>query len=201
MTSPRSESRSPSSRVAELSPTTYAGSALGFGHPTPGLPHGRVRSLPQQRKGPAAARSPCSSRTGSAATRTCGASSRPRSRTTTASCSSTTSGSRQVRPRRVRRARYSTLDGYAQDVLDVCHALDLHDVIFVGHSVSSMVGVLAANREPDRFARLVLVGPSPRYINDAPDYVGGFERATSRGCSRRWRRTTSGGRTSSRRRS
>jgi sigma-B regulation protein RsbQ len=74
-------------------------------------------------------------------------------------------------------ARYASLDGYAQDVLDVCHALDLRDVIFVGHSVSSMVGVLAANREPERFSRLVLVGPSPRYINDPPDYVGGFERA------------------------
>ena len=77
--------------------------------------------------------------------------------------------------------RYATLDGYAQDVLDVVHALDLHDVIFVGHSVSGMVGVLAANREPDRFARLVLVGPSPRYVNDAPDYVGGFERADIEG--------------------
>ena len=72
--------------------------------------------------------------------------------------------------------RYATLDGYAQDVLDVVHALDLHEVIFVGHSVSSMVGVLAANREPERFARLVLVGPSPRYINDPPGYVGGFDR-------------------------
>jgi sigma-B regulation protein RsbQ len=71
--------------------------------------------------------------------------------------------------------RYASLEGYAQDVLDIVHALDLHDLIFVGHSVSSMVGVLAANREPDRFARLVLVGPSPRYVNDAP-YVGGFER-------------------------
>jgi sigma-B regulation protein RsbQ len=77
--------------------------------------------------------------------------------------------------------RYSSLDGYAQDVLDVCHALDLENVIFVGHSVSGMVGVLAANREPERFARLVLIGPSPRYINDAPDYVGGFERADIEG--------------------
>jgi sigma-B regulation protein RsbQ len=71
--------------------------------------------------------------------------------------------------------RYATLDGYAQDVLDVCEALDLRDVIFVGHSVSSMVGVLAANREPDRFSRLIMVGPSPRYVNDV-GYVGGFER-------------------------
>src|SRR5215213_3413287 len=51
--------------------------------------------------------------------------------------------------------RYASLDGYAQDVLDICHALDLRDVVFVGHSVSAMVGVLAANREPDRFARLI----------------------------------------------
>lgn len=73
------------------------------------------------------------------------------------------------------RERYGSLDGYAQDVLDVIHALDLRDVTFVGHSVSSMIGVLAANREPDRFAQLVFIGPSPRYIND-DGYVGGFER-------------------------
>jgi sigma-B regulation protein RsbQ len=72
--------------------------------------------------------------------------------------------------------RYASLDGYAQDVLDVVHALDLHDVVLVAHSVSSMVAVLAANQEPERFDRLVLIGPSPRYINDPP-YVGGFERA------------------------
>jgi len=71
--------------------------------------------------------------------------------------------------------RYSALVGYAEDVLDVIHALDLTDVIFVGHSVSSMIGLLAANQEPDRFSRLIMVGPSPRYINDPP-YVGGFER-------------------------
>jgi sigma-B regulation protein RsbQ len=73
--------------------------------------------------------------------------------------------------------RYSTLDGYAGDILDILHEHDLWDVVFVGHSVSAMIGVLAANREPDRFARLVLIGPSPRYIN-APteDYVGGFGR-------------------------
>ena len=77
--------------------------------------------------------------------------------------------------------RYSALAGYAQDILDVCHALDLRDVIFVGHSVSSMIGVLAANREPELFDRLIMVGPSPRYINDAPDYVGGFDRADIEG--------------------
>ena len=71
--------------------------------------------------------------------------------------------------------RYATLEGYAQDVLDVVHALDLREVVFVGHSVSSMIGVLAANREPDRFEKLILIGPSPRYINDE-QYVGGFDR-------------------------
>jgi sigma-B regulation protein RsbQ len=72
--------------------------------------------------------------------------------------------------------RYATLDGFAQDILDIVHSLDLHDVIFVGHSVSSIIGVLAVNREPDRFERVIMVGPSPRYINDPPEYVGGFER-------------------------
>ncbi|HET7310338.1 MAG TPA: alpha/beta hydrolase [Mycobacteriales bacterium] len=74
------------------------------------------------------------------------------------------------------RRRYSTLQGYADDVLEICVALDLHDVVFVGHSVSAMIGVLAAAGEPERFASLVLVGPSPRYIND-DGYVGGFEAA------------------------
>ena len=78
-------------------------------------------------------------------------------------------------------ARYGKLEGYAQDILDVCQALDLSDVILVGHSVSSMTGVLAANREPERFAHLILIGPSPRYINEGTDYVGGFERADIEG--------------------
>ena len=73
--------------------------------------------------------------------------------------------------------RYASLEGYAQDVLDICAALDLKDIVFVGHSVSGVVGMLAAIREPERFERLVLVGPSPRYINEPPDYVGGFERS------------------------
>lgn len=70
-------------------------------------------------------------------------------------------------------ARYGTLDGYATDVLEICEALDLRDVVFVGHSVSAMVGVLAAAAAPERLGALVLVGPSPRYIDDG-DYVGGF---------------------------
>ena len=74
--------------------------------------------------------------------------------------------------------RYSTLDAYATDVLDIIHELDLSDVTFVGHSVSAMIGVLAARREPARFANLVLIGPSPRYLDDpASGYVGGFSDA------------------------
>ena len=72
--------------------------------------------------------------------------------------------------------RHASLDGYATDVLEICADLDLEDVVFVGHSVSAMVGVLAAIREPERFAKLVLVGPSPRYIDDE-GYVGGFGEA------------------------
>jgi sigma-B regulation protein RsbQ len=69
--------------------------------------------------------------------------------------------------------KYSTLAGYAQDVLAICRDLDLRDVVFVGHSVSAMIGVLAAVEEPQRFAKLVLLTPSPRYIDEG-DYRGGF---------------------------
>jgi sigma-B regulation protein RsbQ len=69
--------------------------------------------------------------------------------------------------------RYDSLGSYAEDVLLICRELDLNEVIFVGHSVSAMIGVLAAAAEPERFAKLVLVGPSPRYIDDG-SYVGGF---------------------------
>jgi sigma-B regulation protein RsbQ len=73
------------------------------------------------------------------------------------------------------RRKYSSLNGYAADILELCRELELHDLIFVGHSVSAMMGILAATVEPDRFQRLVLVGPSPRYLND-DGYVGGFAR-------------------------
>jgi sigma-B regulation protein RsbQ len=71
--------------------------------------------------------------------------------------------------------RYSNLNGYAQDVLEICEELKLQDVIFVGHSVSSMIGILAAIKSPHYFADLILIGPSPCYINDT-NYIGGFER-------------------------
>jgi sigma-B regulation protein RsbQ len=76
--------------------------------------------------------------------------------------------------------RYSSLGGYAQDVLDICRELELEDVVFVGHSVSAMIGLLASIEEPDRFDRLVLIGPSPRYLDDE-GYVGGFGRADIEG--------------------
>lgn len=73
--------------------------------------------------------------------------------------------------------RYSSLGGYADDINDLCEALDLHDVILVGHSVASMIGMLAVlEAPPGRFAKLVMVSPSPRYIDDE-GYVGGFSRA------------------------
>ncbi|GAB3821845.1 alpha/beta fold hydrolase [Kribbella italica] len=71
--------------------------------------------------------------------------------------------------------RYSSLEGYADDVADVCTALDLRDAVFVGHSVSAMVGVLAARKAPKRIGALVMVAPSPHYLNDG-DYRGGFGR-------------------------
>lgn len=73
------------------------------------------------------------------------------------------------------RERYASLEGYAADVLEICAELDLAEVVFVGHSVSAMVGVRAAAREPERFSALVMVAPSPCYIDDpAADYTGGF---------------------------
>jgi sigma-B regulation protein RsbQ len=78
--------------------------------------------------------------------------------------------------------RHRRLEGYAQDVADLLDALDLHDVVFVGHSVSAMIGLLASIQRPERFARLVLLGPSPCYLNHpAEGYVGGFERADIEG--------------------
>lgn len=74
-------------------------------------------------------------------------------------------------------ARYATLDGYAADILGICAALELRDVILVAHSVSSMIAVLASIAEPERFSDLILVTPSPRYVDDPPGYRGGFAAA------------------------
>jgi sigma-B regulation protein RsbQ len=78
------------------------------------------------------------------------------------------------------RNKYATLDGYATDLLEICRAEQLSRAIFVGHSVSAMIGVLAAIQEPERFAALILIGPSPRYIDDE-GYVGGFSRTDIEG--------------------
>lgn len=73
--------------------------------------------------------------------------------------------------------RHASIAGYASDVAELIEAADLHDVVFVGHSVSAMIGVLASLQIPQRISRMVLVCPSPRYLNDPPHYLGGFERA------------------------
>ncbi|WP_256972680.1 alpha/beta fold hydrolase [Saccharibacillus sp. O23] len=73
-------------------------------------------------------------------------------------------------------AKYGSLAGYSRDLLDVMEALELRDAVFVGHSVSSMIGAMASIRHPEYFERLVMVGPSPRYLNDPPGYYGGFDR-------------------------
>lgn len=70
-------------------------------------------------------------------------------------------------------AKYASLDGYADDLIALARALGVRGGVFVGHSVSAMIGIIAARRAPELFADLVLVGPSPRYIDDG-DYVGGF---------------------------
>ncbi|MGY2082242.1 alpha/beta fold hydrolase [Blastococcus sp. SYSU DS0539] len=72
--------------------------------------------------------------------------------------------------------KYGSLRGYAADVVEICRELELSDVVFVGHSVSAMIGVLAYHRAPELFGALVMVGPSPRYIDEG-DYVGGFSRS------------------------
>jgi sigma-B regulation protein RsbQ len=70
-------------------------------------------------------------------------------------------------------AKYASLSGYADDLVEIGRELQLRDAVFVGHSVSAMIGVLASLKAPDLFKSLVLIGPSPRYISDE-DYVGGF---------------------------
>lgn len=73
------------------------------------------------------------------------------------------------------RIKYSTLRGYAQDIVEILDELDLQHVHFVGHSVSSMIGALASMQRPELFETLAMIGPSPCYINDG-EYIGGSER-------------------------
>lgn len=71
--------------------------------------------------------------------------------------------------------KYSTLEGYASDILDICRELKIKDAIFVGHSVSCMIGILASLQKPSLFKKMIFIGPSPCYIN-SDGYTGGFER-------------------------
>jgi sigma-B regulation protein RsbQ len=73
-------------------------------------------------------------------------------------------------------AKYASLEGYADDLVEIGRELELRDGVFVGHSVSAIIGLLASLKAPELFSSLVLVGPSPRYINDGT-YIGGFEAA------------------------
>jgi sigma-B regulation protein RsbQ len=72
--------------------------------------------------------------------------------------------------------KYASLDGYAEDVVELGQELGVRGGVFVGHSVSAMIGVLAVQKDPGLFDELVLVSPSPRYVDDG-DYVGGFTEA------------------------
>ena len=73
------------------------------------------------------------------------------------------------------KTRYSTLDGYADDILKICQELNIKNAIFIGHSVSCMIGALAAIKEPTVFKKLIFIGPSASYLNDT-GYTGGFEK-------------------------
>lgn len=73
--------------------------------------------------------------------------------------------------------KYSSLDGYANDVLEICEELDLRNVTFIGHSVSCMIGALASIKRPEIFENLIFIGPSPCYLSEG-DYTGGFDKET-----------------------
>ena len=72
--------------------------------------------------------------------------------------------------------RYGKLEGYAEDIIEICEALQLTDAVFIGHSVSSIIGAIAAIEKPTLFSKMVMVCPSPCFLNDPPDYFGGFEK-------------------------
>jgi sigma-B regulation protein RsbQ len=76
--------------------------------------------------------------------------------------------------------RYGQLDGYAQDVLDVVDALGVSRPIFVGHSISGSIGVIAERARPEVFGKMIMIGPNPHFIDDPPDYIGGFKESDVR---------------------
>lgn len=74
-------------------------------------------------------------------------------------------------------SRYATLHGYAQDIIEVCEAVgEGEPATVVAHSVSGSIAMLAAAARPELFRDLLMIGPNPCFINDLPNYVGGFER-------------------------
>lgn len=78
--------------------------------------------------------------------------------------------------------KYSTLSGYVDDLLEVCGALDIQsNAVFIGHSVSCSIGMLAAIAKPQLFSKMILLGPNPCFVNHPPHYVGGFEKADLQG--------------------
>lgn len=73
------------------------------------------------------------------------------------------------------KVRYDKLEGYAEDILEICNELNIKDAVFVGHSVSAMIGALASIKDHSVFKKLIFIAPSPSYLNE-PDYVGGYEK-------------------------
>lgn len=73
------------------------------------------------------------------------------------------------------KTKYSSIDGYVKDILEICDELKVKDAVFVGHSVSCMIGALASIKEPSIFNKLIFIGPSPSYLNEK-GYVGGFDK-------------------------
>lgn len=90
-------------------------------------------------------------------------------------------GCGQSDPKAFSKQRYENLDGYAQDIVEICEDLELEDAVLVGHSVSSMTGLIAAITAPRLISKLVMVCPSPCFLNDPPKYHGGFEAADLEG--------------------
>lgn len=72
--------------------------------------------------------------------------------------------------------KYADLEGYAQDIVEICEQLDLSNVVLIGHSVSSIIGLIAAQKIPQRIHSMIMVCPSPCFLNFPPDYIGGFNR-------------------------
>jgi sigma-B regulation protein RsbQ len=73
-------------------------------------------------------------------------------------------------------SRYRKLNGYAEDIIEICEELGLKKIHFIGHSVSCMIGLIASIARPELFSSLTMVCPSPCFLNDPPEYMGGFER-------------------------